>query len=172
MQVIIAPNSKLRVQTKPIKKVSSELIKTARQMIKLTKTFIDPEGVGLASTQIGQNGQYFVAKDNSGKFKVFFNPKIISTSKKSKKSMEGCLSIPNYWGEVARHIWVKVTYLNEQGKQIEERLTGLISHIFQHEYDHLYGKLFIDKVLKSKSKLYKVIGRDKAGDDIYQEITI
>lgn len=172
MELVIAPNPALRVQTKPVKKVSFELIRTTREMIKLTKTFTDPEGVGLASTQIGQNGQYFVAKDSNGKFKVFFNPKIISTSKKSKKLMEGCLSIPNYWGEVSRHTWIKVSYLNEEGKQTEEKLFGLISHIFQHEYDHLYGKLFVDKILQSKGKLYKVIGKDQAGDDIYQEIAI
>lgn len=172
MELIIAPNSVLRIQTKPIKKVSPNLLKTIKEMIKLTKTFIDPEGVGLASTQIGQNGQYFVAKTNDGKFKAFFNPKTISTSKKTKKMMEGCLSIPNHWGEVSRNVWIKVTYLNEAGKQVEERLTGLIAHIFQHECDHLIGKLFVDRVLQDKGKLYKVIGKDKAGDDIYQEIPI
>lgn len=172
MEVVIAPNPKLRVKTKPIKKVSLALLKTIKNMISLTKTFKDPEGVGLASTQIGLGEQYFVAKLSDGTFKAFFNPKVISVSKLTKKMMEGCLSIPNIWGEVNRHLWVKVSYLNEQDIEVKEKLTGLIAHIFQHETDHLSGKLFVDKVLQEKSKLYKVIGKDKAGDDIYQEIEL
>lgn len=172
MEVVIAPNPKLRVSTKPVKKISLSLLKTIKDMISLTKTFKDPEGVGLASTQIGLGEQYFVAKIKDGTFKAFFNPKIISASKTTKKMMEGCLSIPGIWGEVSRNLWVKVSYLNEQGQEIKEKLTGLAAHIFQHETDHLSGKLFVDKVLQEKSKLYKVIGKDKAGDDIYQEIEL
>lgn len=171
MEVVFAPNPKLRVITKPVKKVNSQLLKITKDMIELTKTFKDPEGVGLASTQIGENGQFFVAKQPNSTFKAFFNPKIISTSKKTKKLMEGCLSIPKYWGEVSRHLWVKVSYMDKSGKTVTEKLTGLMSHIFQHEYDHLSGKLFVDKVLAEKSKLYKVVGKDQAGDDVYQEIT-
>lgn len=172
MELVLAPNAKLRVQTKPVKKVSNGLIKTTREMIKLTKSFEDPEGVGLASTQIGQNEQYFVAKQTDGSFKVFFSPKIISKSKPTKKMLEGCLSIPKIWGEVARHIWIKVSYLDESGKQINEKLTGLAAHIFQHECDHLEGKLFIDKVLQEKNKLFKVVGKDRAGDDVFEEVTL
>lgn len=172
MEVVIAPNPKLRVQTKPVKKVSSDLLKTIKDMVTLTKTFKDPEGVGLASTQIGEDGQYFVAKTVNGKFKAFFNPKIISFSKQTGKKMEGCLSIPKYWGEVSRHIWVQVSYLDKSGKEVREKLTGLMAHIFQHETDHLQGKLFMDKILAEKGKIYKVIGKDKAGDDIYQEVTL
>ncbi len=148
MEVVIAPNPKLRVSTKPVKKVSSSLLKTIKDMVSLTKTFKDPEGVGLASTQIGLEEQYFVARLNDGTFKAFFNPKIISTSKFTKKMMEGCLSIPNIWGEVSRHLWVKVSYLDEQGQEVKQKLTGLAAHIFQHETDHLSGKLFVDKVLQ------------------------
>lgn len=172
MELVIAPNHKLRVQTKPVKKISNGLLNKTREMIRLTKTFEDPEGVGLASTQIGESEQYFVAKDSNGSFKAFFNPKIISTSKKTQKMMEGCLSIPKIWGEVSRHTWVKVSYLDETGKQITEKLTGLAAHIFQHECDHLNGKLFIDKVLQEKNKLYKTVGKDRAGDDVFEEITL
>ena len=172
MEVVTAPDPRLRIQTKPVKKLNPILFKIIKEMIDLTKTFKDPEGVGLASTQIGESGQYFVAKQPNGKFKVFFNPKITYTSKITKKMMEGCLSIPNYWGKVSRHVWVNVSYLDKSGKSVTEKLTGLMSHIFQHEYDHLSGKLFVDKVLAEKGKLYKVIGKDRAGDDIYQEVKI
>src|SRR3989344_1539072 len=120
MKVIHAPNPKLRIQTKPVKKITPGLLQTTQDMIKLTKTFKDPEGVGLASTQVGLDGQFFVAlvptpgvkspktpgvesvekNSRDKKFITVFNPKIVWKSKRVKKYFEGCLSIPNYWGEV------------------------------------------------------------------------
>ena len=94
IKVIKAPDSKLRIKTKPVKKVTPELIKIAREMIKMTKTFKDPEGVGLASTQIGRSERLFVAKiGKNGEFVTCFNPKIIKTSPKEKVFFEGLVNI-------------------------------------------------------------------------------
>ncbi len=172
MEVLIAPNNKLRAQTKPVTKVTDALKNTIGEMIKLTKTFIDPEGVGLASTQVGLDGKYFVAKLKNGSFKAFFNPKILSFSKKQKKMFEGCLSIPNYWGEIFRPIAVTVSYMDLNGNQVKERLTGLEAHIFQHEVDHLSGKLFMDLVMEQQGKLYKVVGKDRAGADVFEAVPL
>jgi peptide deformylase len=172
MEVIIAPDPKLRVQTKPVKKVNQSLKDRLKEMVKLTKTFVDPEGVGLASTQIGENERYFVAKIDEKKFRSFINPKIVKTSKQTKVIMEGCLSIPNYWGEVKRHTWADVSYMDENGEVKEERVKGLLAIIFQHECDHLDGKLFMDHVHSQKGKLYKVTGRDRTGAEIYQEVPL
>src|SRR6478609_4679094 len=101
MQVIKAPDQRLRAETKKINVVKPDLRKTIEQMVKLTKTFVDPEGVGLASTQVGLDGQFFVAKLEDNSFKAFLNPKITKLSKKTKLMLEGCLSIPHYWGEVS-----------------------------------------------------------------------
>lgn len=171
MQVIIAPDNRLRVQTKPVKKIEA-LKKTIEQMVGLTKTFVDPEGVGLASTQVGLDGKYFVAKQKDGSFKAYFNPKILSYSKKTKKMFEGCLSIPLYWGEVTRPIAVTVSYTDINGQQIKERLTGLEAHIFQHEVDHLHGKLFMDLVMEQEGKLYKAVGKDRAGAEIFEQVPL
>ncbi len=170
MQVVIAPDPRLRVKTKPVKKISSKLLQTFKEMVKLTKSFKDPEGVGLASTQIGEGEQYFISKTEDGRFKTMINPKILTFSKKTKIYMEGCLSIPNYWGEVERSVSVDVSYLDETGKEIKETLKGLDAWIFQHECDHLQGQLFIDRVMANKGKLYKVVGRDRAGGEIFEEI--
>lgn len=172
MQIVIAPDNKLRVKTKPVRKFSPRLSQIIKEMIKLTKTFIDPEGVGLASTQIGLDEQFFVAKMEEGTFKAFFNPIILRTSKVTKVYTEGCLSIPNYWGEVTRHLWVDVKYQDISGQVIKERLKGLEAHIYQHECDHLQGKLFMDHVLEQKSKLFKVLGKDKTGADIYEQVPL
>ncbi len=84
MQVVKAPDPRLRVQTKPVKKINASLVNTLREMIKLTKTFKDPEGVGLASTQVGLEERFFVAK-NGKQFMMVINPKIESFSKKTKE---------------------------------------------------------------------------------------
>lgn len=172
MQVVMAPDPRLRVKTKYINKVTPALIKTVKEMIKLTKTFTDPEGVGLASTQVGLDEEFFVAKLEDNTFKAFFNPKIVKLSKKTKVFTEGCLSIPNYWGEVFRHIWVDVEYIDEKNQKVKERMRGLMAHIFQHEVDHLNGKLFMDLILEQKGRLFKVIGKDRAGGEVFEEVPL
>lgn len=171
MQVVKAPDAKLRVQTKPVKKINPGLIHTLDEMVKLTKTFKDPEGVGLASTQVGLDGAFFVAKKGE-KFIPVINPKILSTGKRTKKYFEGCLSVPNMWGEVKRALTIKVSYQNPQGKTITVTLTGVLAWIFQHEIDHLNGTLFSDRVLQQKGKFYKFTGKDKTGTDTFEEVTI
>ncbi|MBI4035447.1 peptide deformylase, partial [Candidatus Daviesbacteria bacterium] len=98
MEVIKAPDPRLRIQTKQVKKINPALLQTLQQMIKLTKSFKEPEGVGLASTQIGLDEAFFVAKDG-GRFIKVINPKILSFGKRTKRYFEGCLSTPNIWGE-------------------------------------------------------------------------
>lgn len=172
MVVVIAPDSRLRVKTKPVKKITDHYKKIVHQMIKLTKTFVEPEGVGLASTQVGLNEQYFVSKQEEGTFKAFFNPKILKHSAKVKIQFEGCLSIPNYWAEVRRSTLVTVTYTDINGNLVKERLKGFDAWVFQHEVDHLQGKLFMDLVLEQKGRLFKMTGKDRAGSDVYEEIPL
>lgn len=171
MEVIKAPDPKLRVKTRPVKKINQGLIQTLKDMIRLTRTFKDPEGVGLASTQVGLEESFFVAK-NGQKFISVVNPKILSTGKRTKKYFEGCLSVPNMWGEVKRAISIKVSYQDSKGKTITLPLKGIPAWIFQHEIDHLNGILFSDRVLEQKGKFYKYTGKDKAGSDVFREITI
>ena len=171
MQVIKAPDTLLRVKTRPVKKINSALKNTLKEMVKLTKTFKDPEGVGLASTQVGLTESFFVAK-NGQKFISVINPKVISSGKRTKKYFEGCLSVPNMWGEVKRAISIKVSYQDSKGKTITLPLKGILAWIFQHEIDHLNGILFSDRVLEQKGKFYKYTGKDKAGSDVFREITI
>jgi peptide deformylase len=127
---------------------------------------------GWASTQVGLTEQYFVSKQKNGTFTPVFNPKIKKFGKKTKVFFEGCLSIPNYYGEVTRPTSVMVSYMNEQGKQVNKTLHGMDAWIFQHEYDHLQGKLFIDYVLEQRSRLFKVVGKDRAGAEVFEEVKL
>jgi peptide deformylase len=171
MHVVKAPDNRLRIQTKPVKKITPGLAQTFKEMVKLTKTFKDPEGVGLASTQVGLEEQFFVVKEDK-KFITVINPKILFKSKATKTYIEGCLSIPNVWGETKRHTSIKVSYQDDSGKEVTRSLKGILAWFFQHEIDHLNGILFIDHVMEQKGKIYKVIGKDRDGSDIFEEIVI
>lgn len=190
--VIKAPDSRLRIKTKPVKKINSNLLAILKDMIKLTKTFKDPEGVGLAATQIGLSESFFVARLHDSKqtppseptqrakrwanykkeFVAIINPKILSFSKATKPYFEGCLSIPTIWGQVKRHTGIRISYQNIAGLNITKTLKGIPAWIFQHEVDHLNGIVFTQRVLEQKGKFYKFKGKDKTGTDIFEEITI
>lgn len=192
MDVIKAPDARLRVKTKPIKKINQSLLNTLSQMVKLTKTFTDPEGVGLAATQIGLKGRFFVARLHDSKqnppsqphqrtsrwtnyrkeFMAVINPKILSYSKTTKSYFEGCLSVPNIWGQVKRHTNIKVSFQDEKGQSVTRLLRGIPAWIFQHEVDHLNGVLFSDRVLQQKGKFYKYTGKDKTDTDQFEEVII
>lgn len=172
MDIVLAPSPKLRIRTKTVSKVSWGLLKIADEMVKLTKAYTDPEGVGLASTQIGRDEKMFVMKTKKNNFLIVFNPQILSFGKKTKIFFEGCLSIPDYYGEVKRPTTVKVRFENEHGNVLTEDLKGLGAWVFQHECEHLEGRLFVDKVLEQRSRMFKVIGKDRAGADIFEEVKI
>lgn len=178
MIVLRAPDPKLRTTLKTVKKITPGLNQNFKEMVKLTKTFKDPEGVGLAANQVGFEGRFFVAKmgnsrrSKTGEFKVFINPQILSYSQKIKTYFEGCLSIPSYWGEVKRSSSIKVSFQDLTG---QKKLATLVSNnawIFQHELDHLNGVLFPDRVLQQKGRFFKYTGKDQTGQDIYQQITL
>jgi peptide deformylase len=110
-------------------------------------------GIGLAATQIGELKRIFVMDtfplddEKLEKFKrVVINPVILATSIETVKYSEGCLSIPDIWEQVERPKDIEVGYLDESFKTVERKLTGTEARIFQHEFDHLAGILFIDKI--------------------------
>ena len=136
----------LRSNAQPVEKVTPEIRSLIRNMRKKMKEW---HGVGLAAPQIGLNLQIFVAEigytpEHEGKFYAFINPQIISTSAKINEMEEGCLSIPLKAGTIKRHERVTIQGLNEMGKKVKVKASGFLARVFQHEVDHLNGKLFID----------------------------
>jgi peptide deformylase len=109
-------------------------------------------GIGLSANQIGLTFSVFVAEvpDAQGgtKFYAVFNPKIEKVDKTTITFEEGCLSVPGQWGEVTRAEQIVVSGYNKMGKKVKVKAWGLLARVFQHEIDHLNGKLFIDKAKK------------------------
>lgn len=127
---------------------TEELLKIIDKMKK--EAVHDIDGVAIAAPQIGVAKRIFVIakKAYKGEAKwtpeVFINPKIIDTSKKHKVVHEGCLSVRGIYGCTERAMNVTVTAYDEMGNKFTYGAGGLISHIIQHENDHLDGVLFID----------------------------
>ena len=110
-------------------------------------------GIGLSANQIGLDFSMFVAEvpdvDNGGtKFYTIFNPKIEKRREDGALREEGCLSIPGKWGYVPRSERITLSGLDKNGKPVKIKAWGLLAHVFQHETDHLQGKLFIDRTKK------------------------
>ena len=144
MDIVLHPNKILREKAEKVEKIDKEVKELVKEMKKI---MIQHNGVGLAANQIGKNLSIFVAYDNK-KFYTFINPQIVKFFGKEKIMEEGCLSIPNVWGQIKRYEGVVVSYQDLFGKNKKLRTKGLLAQIIQHEIDHLNGVLFIDKAVE------------------------
>ncbi len=163
-QILDVRNPILRKKSKPVTSFDKRLKNLVKDLIDTLVAQKDPEGVGLAASQIGKNVSVFVMRPKDEIF-VIINPQIISISKEKnmpknktrKKIMEGCLSLPHYYGPLTRAKKVTLRYYDENGKEIVRDFDGLAAQIVQHEMDHLNGVLFIDRLLQSKTPLYEYV---------------
>ena len=129
------------------------------------QTMYHADGVGLAAPQVGLSISLFVvdatpaAEDEpslEGFKKVFINPRIIETSDKKVSMNEGCLSIPGINEDVSRPESVTIEYYDENWELREDTFTGFAARVVQHEYDHLLGNVFVDKISIIRKKLIKL----------------
>jgi peptide deformylase len=149
--ILILPDKRLRLVSKPVAKIDA----ATRQLVEdMFETMYDAPGIGLAAIQIGEPRRIvtmdLAKKDESREPQVFINPELISQSGDKNVHEEGCLSIPEYYEEVARPAEVKLRYLDLDGKLHEIEADGLLATCIQHEIDHLNGVLFIDHISKLK----------------------
>lgn len=118
-------------------------------ILKMKRAMREALGIGLSANQIGLDFKVFVAEipapRSKQKFYAIFNPKIEKASKEKKSLEEGCLSVPTTYGDVERPEKIVLTGQDKNGKQIKIKAWGLLARVFQHEVDHLDGKLFIDE---------------------------
>jgi len=149
--IIILPDKQLRLVSKPVEKVTADVRKLAEDMF---ETMYEAPGIGLAAIQIGVP-QRLITMDLAKKEgppipRVFINPEILWSSDEKSSYEEGCLSIPEYYGEVERPAKVRVRFTDLDGKVHEEEAEGLFATCIQHEIDHLNGVLFVDYLSKLK----------------------
>ncbi len=187
VKIIIAPAQILSQKTTPIQSGSTVDKSTRNLLDEMEQTLLlakDPEGVGLAAPQVGKSLSIFIIKPTpKSPIKVFINPKIVeeknglnpASPKKKKRShparLEGCLSLPNIWGQVKRKQSLVLEYIDEKGKNHTKIFKGFIATIIQHEIDHLNGTLFTKRVLEQNGQLYKSYKNEK-GEDTFEELEI
>jgi peptide deformylase len=143
----------LRIETTPVDVVTDDVRRLIDDMF---DTMHAANGIGLAAPQVGRTERVAVVDVDKARY-ALVNPEIVVAEGKKEKTEEGCLSIPDVYGDVERPTRVVVRALDRDGKPIEVEATGLLGRCFQHEIDHLHGKLFIDHLsfLKRRSALAK-----------------
>ena len=134
----------LREKAAAVKKITPNIIKLLENM---KDTLYDAQGVGLAAPQIGISKKVVVIDVGEGLIELI-NPEITWYSDELETDAEGCLSIPGERGEVTRYSKVTVKALNREGQPIEITGEGLLARALQHEIDHLYGVLYVDRATR------------------------
>lgn len=156
----------LRQKAKPVDK--AEILTPAFQgfIQDMTDTMKEYEGVGLAAPQVHRSQRVSVVQLPMGfeeegvsnasgsQLYVFINPELKALTKEKNAYWEGCLSVPGLRGLVARPNKVQVRYLNEKGEQKEITASGFLATVLQHEFDHLDGILYVDKLVDSTKLMF------------------
>lgn len=166
----------LRQKAVEVSEINAEIKDFARD---LTHTMYLRDGVGLAAPQVGKSIRMFVIDpgrrddDVSKNPIVMINP-VIEESEGESYSDEGCISVPDVFAEVKRHQKIKISYTDLDGKRHTEEVSDFVATVIQHEYDHLEGVLFIDRIkalakLKNSVKIRQILSTAKDGVNILKE---
>ncbi len=155
LPIIETPDPRLRVISQPVEHVDDALRALMNDML---ETMYDAPGIGLAAIQVGVPKRVLVIdlqRDGEDGKPVrepmyFVNPEIVWESEEMASYSEGCLSVPEMYGDVDRPARVRATWLDYDGKSQEQEIDGLLATCLQHEMDHLEGVLFIDHLSKLK----------------------
>ncbi|MGY3765528.1 peptide deformylase [Vagococcus vulneris] len=145
-KIVTYPNKGLITPCQPVKRLTPRLLKLLDEMY---DTMVARDAIGLAANQIGVSQQVVLVEldEDTGLFEMI-NPEIIAKSSATSIDVEGCLSFPNVFGTVERHKEVTVRYIDREGYEMEVDASGYLARAFQHEVEHLEGKLFTDKIIE------------------------
>lgn len=118
-------------------------------------------GVALAAIQVDKPLRVVVIRNNFDNkedktFAIFINPVITKFEGKLEKDFEGCLSVPDVYGKVARYTKVRVKALDTEGREFRVTASGFLARVFQHEIDHTNGKVFIDHIENDPEAFYRL----------------
>lgn len=149
MEIYTLGNDVLRQKALPIQDIDDTVRTLAQDMI---DTMHRSRGIGLAGPQVGLLQRIFIVHIEGETPRVFINPTIIGTSPEQSQYEEGCLSIPGMYADVNRPEKITIQAWNERGRPFTLDAEGLLARVIQHEYDHLEGVLFIDRLSELKRK--------------------
>ncbi|MDO8470253.1 MAG: peptide deformylase [bacterium] len=139
----------LRTPTKPFNFSRFTKVEVRNLVKRMREAMRQASGVGLSANQIGLSWRIFVAQvpdaDGKQKFYAVFNPTLSRPSKEFETTEEGCLSVPGKYGPTPRHYRVTLTGFDQYNRPVKIKAWGLLARVFQHETDHLDGKLFVDR---------------------------
>lgn len=133
-------------KAEPVKEIDDGIRALATDMLEA----MAGKGIGLAGPQVDRAIRVFVTNVEGDKPRVFINPEIVLTSQEIVSIEEGCLSLPRLYLDVLRPQSVRVQAWNEKGRPFTVETDGLLARVILHEYDHLEGLLFIDRLKPGK----------------------
>jgi peptide deformylase len=148
----------LRERSKRVAKPAAPDIQ--RLIADMLVTMKKAQGVGIAAPQVNASLQLFiVAPEPSSRYPkaprippvAMINPRLVRHSKALITDWEGCLSIPGIRGKVLRYQWVEIEFTTAAGQRMTARLTDFVARIFQHEFDHICGRVFLDRVADTRT---------------------
>jgi len=154
LPIIVAPDSRLKVKAKPVKRVDGEV---RRLMDDMLETMYLAPGIGLAAPQVGVARRVLVIDaaregEKPAPLKIA-NPEILWRSEDLATYNEGCLSLPEHYADVTRPAAIRLRYLDYQNEIRELECSGLLATCIQHEMDHLEGLLFVDHISALKRSI-------------------
>ena len=145
-KIVTYPHKALTKPTKPVTRLSKDVLRLLDEM---HDVMVARDGIGLAANQLGVSQSIAIVEldEESGLFEMI-NPKIIRHSKKTEIDVEGCLSFPDTYGTVERYTDITVQYVDREGYEVEVDASGYLARVFQHEIEHLSGKIFTDRIIE------------------------
>lgn len=191
-KIVTTPHKVLLEKAKPVKKFDKKLLEIIAGMEQTLRATKDPIGVGLAAPQVGISLRIFQMKPTEkSKVTTYINPVITKFSEEEEvplftnsekvegkkpsssknKLLEGCLSIPDIWGNVTRKKELTLSWQDEHGNTFMQEFKSFPAIIVQHEIDHLNGILFTKHVIEQNEKLFKS-HKNREGEDEFDEISI
>jgi peptide deformylase len=171
LPILEFPDPRLRKVAVDVEHINEDTRQLAKDML---ETMYHAPGIGLAASQVNVHQRIVVidVSDDGDQPRVLINPSWEPLTEEMQNYQEGCLSVPEFYDDVARYSKIQLSAFDEHGKPISEQAEGLFAVCIQHELDHLNGKLFVDYLSRLKrdrirKKLEKK-HREDAKDALYE----